>query len=42
MTEKTQAVKTIATNKEAYHNYFILETYEAGIQLVGTIVSPFS
>lgn len=38
MTEKTQTVKTIATNKEAYHNYFILETYEAGIQLVGTEV----
>ena len=38
MTEKTQAIKAIATNKEAYHNYFILETYEAGIQLVGTEV----
>jgi len=38
MTEKTQAIKTIATNKEAYHNYFILETYEAGVQLVGTEV----
>jgi SsrA-binding protein len=38
MTEKTQEIKTIATNKEAYHNYFILETYEAGIELVGTEV----
>jgi SsrA-binding protein len=38
MAEKTQAIKAIATNKEAYHNYFILETYEAGIQLVGTEV----
>ncbi len=38
MTEKTQTIKAIATNKEAYHNYFILETYEAGIQLVGTEV----
>jgi SsrA-binding protein len=38
MTEKIQTIKGIATNKEAYHNYFILETYEAGIQLVGTEV----
>jgi SsrA-binding protein len=38
MTEKTQAIKAIATNKEAYHNYFILDTYEAGIQLTGTEV----
>ena len=38
MTEKTQEIKTIATNKEAYHNYFILETYEAGIELMGTEV----
>ncbi len=38
MTEKTQAIKNISTNKEAYHNYFILETYEAGIQLTGTEV----
>jgi SsrA-binding protein len=38
MTDKTQAIKAIATNKEAYHNYFILDTYEAGIQLTGTEV----
>ncbi len=38
MTEKTQTIKNISTNKEAYHNYFILETYEAGIQLTGTEV----
>lgn len=38
MTDKTQAVKVITTNREAYHNYHILETYEAGIQLVGTEV----
>ncbi|MBI1763652.1 MAG: SsrA-binding protein SmpB [Acidobacteria bacterium] len=38
MTDKTQAIKAIATNKEAYHNYFILETYETGIQLTGTEV----
>ena len=38
MAEQTAAIKPIATNKEAYHNYFILETYEAGIQLTGTEV----
>lgn len=30
--------RVIATNREAYHNYFILETFEAGIQLAGTEV----
>jgi SsrA-binding protein len=30
--------KTITTNREAYHNYFIDETYEAGIVLTGTEV----
>ena len=40
MAQKTQTEqpKTLATNREAYHNYFILETYEAGVQLVGTEV----
>jgi len=38
MTAKTQTEKVIATNREAYHNYHILETYEAGIQLQGTEV----
>ncbi len=28
----------IATNKKAYHEYFIEETFEAGIQLVGSEV----
>jgi SsrA-binding protein len=28
--------KTVATNKKAYHNYFISETYEAGIALTGS------
>ncbi len=28
--------KMIANNKKAYHDYFILETYEAGIALHGT------
>lgn len=27
--------KTIATNKKAYHDYFVEDTYEAGIVLVG-------
>ncbi len=30
--------KTIATNKKAYHEYFVLESFEAGISLVGTEV----
>ena len=28
----------VATNKKAYHDYFIEETFEAGIQLVGSEV----
>ncbi len=31
-------MKIIATNKKAYHDYFVEETYEAGIVLVGTEV----
>lgn len=31
-------IKVIATNKKAYHDYFIEETYEAGIALVGSEV----
>lgn len=34
----TENDRVIATNREAYHNYFILETFEAGIQLTGTEV----
>ncbi|HKL94270.1 MAG TPA: SsrA-binding protein SmpB [Clostridia bacterium] len=30
--------KNIATNKKAYHDYFVEETYEAGIVLVGSEV----
>ena len=30
--------KTIARNKKAYHDYFVEESYEAGIELVGTEV----
>ncbi len=31
-------IKIIATNKKAYHDYFIEETFEAGIVLTGTEV----
>lgn len=30
--------KTIATNKKAFHDYFVLEKLEAGIALCGTEV----
>lgn len=32
------SIKIIATNKKAYHDYFIDDTYEAGIVLVGSEV----
>lgn len=32
------SIKLIANNKKAYHDYFIEETYEAGISLHGTEV----
>ena len=35
---KTTNVKLVANNKKAYHDYFILETFEAGIALSGTEV----
>ena len=31
-------IKIIANNKKAYHDYFILEKYEAGVELAGTEV----
>ncbi len=31
-------IKLIANNKKAYHDYFIEDTYEAGISLAGTEV----
>ena len=37
MAKKT-GTKLIANNKKAYHDYFILDTYEAGIALHGTEV----
>ena len=35
---KQKGTKLIANNKKAYHDYFIEDTYEAGIALVGTEV----
>lgn len=32
------SVKLISNNKKAYHDYFILETFQAGISLTGTEV----
>ena len=36
--EREQAQKSIAENRKAFHDYHILETFEAGVQLVGTEV----
>ena len=33
-----EAIKPVANNKKAYHDYFIEEKYEAGIELFGTEV----
>ena len=33
-----EQMQKIASNKKAYHDYFVLETYEAGIELKGTEV----
>ena len=33
-----ESLKTIAQNKKAYHDYFVDESYEEGIQLCGTEV----
>ncbi len=33
-----EGIKIIANNKKAYFDYFILDTYEAGIELYGTEV----
>lgn len=30
-----ESTKTIAQNKKAHHDYFVLESYEAGIELCG-------
>ncbi len=36
MDNKKDAVQVIARNKKAYHDYFVLDTYEAGLELYGT------
>ena len=33
-----EAVKVVAKNSKAFHDYFVEETYEAGIELAGTEV----
>ena len=33
-----EAMKLVANNKKAYHDYFIEEKYEAGLELHGTEV----
>ncbi|MCL2565481.1 MAG: SsrA-binding protein SmpB [Defluviitaleaceae bacterium] len=38
MTKGKEGIKILAQNKKAYHDYFINETYQAGIELVGTEV----
>jgi len=38
MSPKATGVKQVAQNKKAYHDYYILEKYEAGIELFGTEV----
>ena len=38
MSPRASGVKLIAQNRKAYHEYFILEKYEAGIELFGTEV----
>ncbi len=35
---RTKGTKSIADNRKAYHEYFVLEDYEAGLELVGTEV----
>lgn len=38
MSPKAQGVKQAAANRKAFHDYFVLERYEAGIELFGTEV----
>ena len=35
---RESGVKSIASNRKAFHDYFVLERYEAGIELFGTEV----
>lgn len=38
MSPKATGVKVAAQNRKAFHDYFVLERYEAGIELCGTEV----
>lgn len=38
MPDVNKEIQTVAQNKKARHDYFVLETYEAGIELFGTEV----
>ena len=38
MAEEKKSIKVIAENRKARHDYFVIETYEAGIELFGTEV----
>ena len=38
MSPKASGVKHVAQNKKAYHEYYILEKFEAGVELFGTEV----
>jgi SsrA-binding protein len=35
---KVQGVKSVTTNRKAFHDYFVLDKFEAGIELFGTEV----
>lgn len=36
--QKNEGTKTLASNRKAYHDYFVEERFEAGIELYGTEV----
>ena len=38
MAKETSNIKLIANNKKAHHDYFLEETFEAGVELFGTEV----
>ena len=38
MSDKKQENRTIAENRKARHDYFVVETFEAGVELFGTEV----
>jgi SsrA-binding protein len=38
MAQNDDDIKIVTTNRKAYHNYHISETYEAGLELIGSEV----